>query len=159
MVELSATEWAVLIPGLVVVVAVSLRLSTIDWREHRLPDRLTRPLTVFVAMWVIVLGLVAGDVMQGVQALGWGAAAFAVFLAFSFAGLGGGDVKFSAPLGATLGWFGWDSISTALVGLVVSAGVVGIIIMIQGKGRKHRVAYGPYMAFGLLCGIAQGLIA
>lgn len=159
MIDLSTGEWAVLIPGLVVVVSVSLWLSVIDWREHRLPDRLTLPLTGFVAAWVIVLGLVAGDVIQGVQALGWGAAAFAVFLVLSFAGMGGGDVKFSAPLGATLGWFGWDSISAGLLGLVLSAGLVGVIVMLQGKGKKHRVAYGPYMAFGLLCGLARGLIA
>ena len=159
MIDLPTEEWAVLLPGLAVVVAVSLWLAVIDWREHLLPDRLTRPLTIFVAVWVIVLGLVAGDVMQGVQALGWGVATFVVFLALSFAGLGGGDVKFSAPLGATLGWFGSDSISTALLGLAVSAGVAAIVVMLQGKGRKHKVAYGPYMAFGLVCGIAQGLIA
>lgn len=158
MISLTAGEWAVLIPGLAVVVAVSARLSVIDWREHRLPDRLTLPLGAFVAAWVLVLGVVHGDVMRGFTAIGWGMAAFAAFLLLSFAGMGGGDVKFSAPLGGTLGWFGWSSLSAGLFGLVISAGLVGVVVMAQGKGRKHKVAYGPFMAFGLVCGIARGLI-
>lgn len=156
-ITLTAGEWAALVPGLAVVVAVSAWLAWIDWREHLLPDRLTRPLTVFVAVWVLVLGFVHDDIERGVTALGWGLTAFVIFFWLSFAGMGGGDVKFAPPLGATLGWFGASSIWAGVVGLIVSGGVVGIIVMLQRKGSTYRVAYGPYMTFGLICGIAQGL--
>ena len=147
-----------LIVGLAIVVGVSVWLGVIDWREHLLPDRLTRPLTAFVIVWLLVLGVVTNDVLRSVQALGWGLGAFVVFLALSLAGMGGGDVKFAAPLGATLGWFGWNSISAAIFGLAISAMAVVVVALAQGKGTKHRVAFGPAMVVGLLCGIVVGLV-
>jgi len=158
MIDLTGAEWAVLVPGLLVVIAVSIRLAMIDWREHLLPDRLTRPLTAFVAAWVLVLGIVHGEIERGVTAIGWGVGAFALFFVLSFAGMGGGDIKFAPPLGATLGWFGASSVWAGVTGLIVSGGLVGLIVLVQGKGSEHRVAYGPYMAFGLICGIVRGLI-
>ena len=159
MADFSTAVWSVTIPGVVIIVAVALWLSIIDWREHRLPNRIVGPLAGGVALWVLLLGFVASDLGRGVTAIGWGMGASAAFFVLNLvAGLGMGDVKFAFPVGATLGWFGADSVEIGFYAMVVSAGVVGLAALVQGKGRDHRVAFGPYMAFGLLCGIARGVI-
>jgi len=159
MVDLSAIEWSVLVPGLLAVLAVSAWLSVIDWQTHRLPNKIVGPLAAGVAVWIVVLGIATSDLERSLTAIGWGFAGFGVFLALHFvAGLGMGDVKYAWPVCATLGWFGWSSLLVAFYGLAISGAVVGVIVQLQGKGKKHRVAYGPYMALGLLCGIAKGLL-
>jgi len=148
-----------LVPGLIAIVAVSAWLSVIDIREHLLPNRLVGPLAGGVAIWVVVMGLADGDIGRSVAALGWGFAASAVFFVFHLtAGLGMGDVKYAWPVGATLGWFGWGSIKVALVGLAIGGLLVALPGLVQRKGLGHRVAYGPAMAFAMVCGIANGLL-
>ena len=157
--DFSGAEWSVLLPGLAIVVAVSIWLSIIDWREHRLPNNIVGPLAAGVVVWLVVLGVVADDGARLLNAVGFGLAAFAVFFVLNLvAGVGMGDVKYSFPVAATVGWFGWGSLRLGLLAMIVSAGVVAILAIVSGRGRDHRVAFGPYMAFGLVCGIAHGLI-
>ena len=154
------TNWWILVPGLVAIVAVSGWLSLIDWREHRLPNRIVGPLAAGVAAWLLVLGVATSQFDRVVAALGWGFAGFGVFFVLHLvAGLGMGDVKYAWPVCATLGWFGWTSLRVALFTLVISGGIAGAVAQLRGKGRAHRHAYGPFMAFGLICGIAQGLLS
>lgn len=149
---------ALLAAGLVVIVLVSGWLSLIDIREHRLPNRIVGPLAAGVTIWLLLLGIVNGELDRTVSALGWGLAGFAVFLVLNLtAGLGMGDVKYAMPVCATLGWFGWDSLRYAIFGLAISGAVAALISMSQGNGKNHRLAYGPFMAFGLVCGIVRGL--
>jgi len=144
--------------GLVGIVLVSGWLSLIDIREHRLPNRIVGPLAAGVTGWLVMLGIVNGELDRTVSALGWGLAGFGVFLALNLtAGLGMGDVKYAMPVCATLGWFGWDSLRYAIFGLALSGAVAGLVAISQGKGQQHRIAYGPFMAFGLVCGIVRGV--
>lgn len=145
--------------GLVAVLAVSAWLSVIDLREHRLPNRIVGPLAGAVAVWLVALGVVTGDLGRTAAALGWGCAAFGVFLLLNLTvGLGMGDVKYAWPVAATLGWFGWPALKVGIYGLIVSGGIVAVVLLARGRSKDTRVAYGPYMAFGLLCGLAQALI-
>lgn len=153
------SNWWILAPGLVAILGVSIWLSVIDWREHRLPNRIVGPLAAGVALWLVVLGAAAGEFDRLAAAFGWGFAGFFVFFALHLAaGLGMGDVKYAWPVCATLGWFGWTSLRVALIALVLSGGVAGGLAQLRGKGHTHRHAYGPFMAFGLLCGITRGLL-
>lgn len=145
--------------GIVAVLAVSAWLSVIDLREHRLPNRIVGPLAGAVAVWLVALGVVAGDLGRTAAALGWGCAAFGVFLLLNLtAGIGMGDVKYAWPVAATLGWFGWEALRVGLYGLILSGGLVALVVFIRGKDKDTRIAYGPYMAFGLVCGLAQALV-
>lgn len=147
-----------LVPGLVAVFAVSGWLSVIDIREHRLPNRIVGPLAAGVTVWLLALGALAGELDRTLSALGWGLAGFSAFLVLHLvAGLGMGDVKYAFPVCATLGWFGWQSLRFAIFGLAASGIVAGGLAIAQGKGAKHRIAYGPFMAFGLVCGVSRGL--
>lgn len=153
-------DWWLLAPGLIAVVVVSAWLAVIDWREHRLPNAIVGPLAGGVVVWLAILGTGTGQYSRVLEAIGWGFAGFGIFFVLHLAaGLGMGDVKYAWPVCATLGWFGWTSLRAALITLVVSGGVAGAIALARGNGANHRHAYGPFMALGLVGGIAQGVLA
>lgn len=136
------------------VVVTSLKLALIDFREHRLPNRIVAMLTVWVIAWLLIAGFAASDLRRATTALAIGFACSAVFLLLNlFAGLGMGDVKFAGPLGATLGWFGWDTVQVGVFALAVSGGLAGLFLLLSGDRRNQRIAYGPFMTVGLLAGL------
>lgn len=124
--------------------AALLTLALIDWDTTLLPDDITLPL-----LWA---GLIAAALRWTDVPLAdavWGAAAgylslWLVFWAFKLAtgkdGMGYGDFKLFAALGA---WFGWQ----ALVPLILAASVIGAIIGIVMKFRSQLRA-GGYIPFG-----------
>lgn len=61
-------------------------------------------------------------------------------------GMGGGDIKLLAWVGAVLGW---KAIPFVIIASSVVGSVVGISIMIvQKKGLKTVIPFGPYLALG-----------
>lgn len=63
-------------------------------------------------------------------------------------GLGGGDVKLAAMLGA---FFGWKGIIFILFLSSVIGSLIGIIyIVILKKGMKYALPYGPFLALGAI---------
>ena len=125
-------------------------LTLIDWDTTLLPDDITLPL-----LWV---GLIASTMdWTGVplsSAL-WGAVAgylslWLVFWGFKLAtgkeGMGYGDFKLFAALGA---WFGWQ----ALVPIILMASVIGALVGIGMKMNSSLreggvVPFGPFLAMG-----------
>jgi len=123
-------------------------LTMIDIDHHLLPDSITLPL-----MW---LGLVINTSMQiftdGESALygavfGYGVL-WSVYWLFKLLtgkeGMGFGDFKLLAALGA---WMGWQMlpliiILSSFVGAVI--GIAGIIIM--GRDKNVPIPFGPYLA-------------
>ena len=144
--------WPQFVTG-VVLVACLIALATIDLRDGLLPDAITLPL-----LW---LGLIANSLTTFTDAQSAIIGAVAGYLSFfvldrSYAavrkqqGLGGGDVKLLAALGA---WFGWQ----ALPGIVLLASVSGLAaslaMIAAGRWRRAtRIPFGPYLALaGWLC--------
>jgi leader peptidase (prepilin peptidase)/N-methyltransferase len=128
--------------------AALLSLALIDWDTTFLPDDITLPL-----LW---LGLIASamhwNALPLTDAL-WGAVAgylslWAIYWGFKLItgkeGMGYGDFKLFAALGA---WFGW----TALVPMILMASVLGAAIGLALKfSSKLRdggyVPFGPFLA-------------
>lgn len=112
----------------------------IDLDEGIIPDVITIP--------GVVLGLVVSFVTIGFFPALWGALAFGgvLFLAavVSNGGMGGGDIKLAAVIGAFTGLPG------AAVTLLLSSfmgAVFGITLMLMGRaGRKTPVKFGPFLA-------------
>ena len=62
--------------------------------------------------------------------------------------MGGGDIKMMAMVGGLMGWK--SVLLTIFIGSLTGA-VFGITLMItQGKGRKTKIPFGPFLAFGTL---------
>ena len=131
-------------------IVVLLYLSYIDLRSFRLPDVITLPL--------IVLGLCFNGLsalrfvniesaLWGVL-LGYGVLWLLNFL-YRFAkkqdGIGMGDAKLLAALGAWLGW----AVLPSLLLIASLAGIVGGLIYLQWNRQNARNAFpfGPFLAF------------
>ena len=70
---------------------------------------------------------------------------FAIILA-SGGGMGGGDMKLAAMLGAFLGW---QLTLVAIFVAVVAGGGVALAVLGAGrKGRKDPIPFGPFLAVG-----------
>lgn len=141
--------------------AILLTLALIDWDTTLLPDDLTLPL-----LW---LGLLAAAMQWTPISLltsFWGAVAgylslWSVFWAFKLAtgkdGMGYGDFKLFAALGA---WFGWP----ALIPMILIASVIGAIVGIAmkfstGLREGGYVPFGPFLAGAGLTALFFGPIA
>ena len=128
--------------------AVILALAMIDWDTTFLPDDMTLPL-----LWA---GLIVAALKWSPVALEdavWGATGgylslWLVYWAFKLLtgkeGMGYGDFKLFAALGA---WFGWQ----ALVPIILMASVIGAIIGIAMKFASNLreggyVPFGPFLA-------------
>jgi len=64
-------------------------------------------------------------------------------------GLGGGDVKLLAMIGAFLGW---QSILFVIFASSLSGSLVGVWVMVKhGKGMQAKIPYGPFLALAAFC--------
>jgi leader peptidase (prepilin peptidase)/N-methyltransferase len=69
-------------------------------------------------------------------------------------GMGGGDIKLIAMIGAFLGWK--MMFLTIMLG-AFSGSIVGISLMVFfGKGRRYAVPFGPFLALGAMVSLFWG---
>ena len=128
-------------------VAVLVALAAIDWDTTVLPDALTLPL-----LWGGLLASALGWTLPLTAAL-WGAVAgylslWSVYWLFKLTtgkeGMGFGDFKLLAALGA---WLGWPMILPIVLGASVIGAAVGIVMKLTGALREGRyVPFGPFLA-------------
>jgi leader peptidase (prepilin peptidase)/N-methyltransferase len=127
-----------------------LAAAVIDLRTTLLPDDITLPL-----LWLGLLASVAGfgfatpvDAIIG-AALGYGLL-WGLYHAFRLLtgkeGMGYGDFKLLAALGA---WTGWQGLPvTILLSSAVGAGIGIGLIALQGRDRAAPIPFGPFLAAG-----------
>jgi leader peptidase (prepilin peptidase) / N-methyltransferase len=140
--------------------AVLLALALIDWDTTVLPDVLTLPL-LWAGLVAAALGWLPGLTL--LQSL-WGAVAgymslFVVYWFFKLAtgkeGMGFGDFKLLAALGA---WLGWQAVLPIVLMASVLGAVVGLAMKAMGALREGRfVPFGPFLAGGGLVVLLVGL--
>lgn len=127
--------------------ATLVALTGIDIDTQLLPDQLTLPL-----LWLGLL-LNVGALFTPLRDAVIGAACgylalWSIYWLFKLAtgreGMGYGDFKLLAALGA---WFGWMALPALLLLSSVVGAVLGIAtLLIQRKGRHTALAFGPYLA-------------
>lgn len=133
--------------GALILIAALLALTAIDFDTQLLPDDITLPL-----LW-IGLALNAFNVYTDLKSAVIGAMAgylslWSVYWLFKLftgkEGMGYGDFKLLAALGA---WLGWQMLPlTILLSSLVGA-VVGIALMVFARhGRNVPIPFGPYLA-------------
>jgi leader peptidase (prepilin peptidase)/N-methyltransferase len=140
--------------------AVGLALALIDIDVQRLPDALTLPSYVVMAILLGAAAVTEGHGDQAVRTVLAGLAVFAFYFALWFvypSGMGFGDVKLSGLLGGYLGWLSWKAVVVGVFSGFLYGGVFGIgVVLFAGGGRKTRVPFGPFMLLGALTGILVG---
>ncbi|MDT8989532.1 A24 family peptidase [Curvibacter sp. APW13] len=128
--------------------AALLTLALIDWDTTLLPDDITLPLVwagLLAAQWGLS-GLSLSNAL-------WGAVAgylslWSVYWLFKLAtgkeGMGYGDFKLFAALGA---WFGWEALIPMILMASVIGALVGIAMKINSQLREGGyVPFGPFLA-------------
>ena len=76
------------------------------------------------------------------------AIAFGYYLLTKRDGMGGGDIKLLAMIGAFLGW---QSLLYVVFASSLTGSIIGIAAMfIQGKGGRTRIPFGPFLALSAM---------
>ncbi len=107
------------LPGILLGVCSSFILPSLSWLDS------------------LVGVLVGGGILYLVT---WG-----YYLITKRVGMGGGDIKLLAMIGAFLGW---QAIPFVIFISALTGSVIGILfILIKGKGRNYQIPFGPFLAF------------
>ena len=139
-----------------------LALSLIDLDTQLLPDSLTQPLLwlglivnscqIFTTLPEALTGAVAGYLC--LWSVYWG-----FRLLTGREGMGHGDFKLLALLGA---WLGWQALPAILFAASLAGAIVGIaLILFTGRGRHEPLPFGPFLAGagGIMLLWGDGLLA
>lgn len=143
--------------------AALVALAAIDADTRLLPDAITQPL-----VWCGLLAASLGLLEVGLNEALWGAAAgylffWSVYWVFKGLtgkdGMGQGDFKLMAALGA---WLGWPALLSLVLIASITGALSGLYLKLRGQLTENgELAFGPYlvvaglwvMAFGPLPGL------
>lgn len=137
--------------------ATLVALSFIDLDTQLLPDNLTLPLA-----WVGLLANLNGMFCTLEEAVIGGVAGYlalwSVYHLFKWLtgkeGMGFGDFKLLASLGA---WLGWKMLLPIILAASFAGAIIGIaMIVFAGRDRAQPMPFGPWLAFGGLISVFWG---
>jgi leader peptidase (prepilin peptidase)/N-methyltransferase len=132
-------------------------ITFIDLKHQIIPDVISLPgigiglLTSFLVPSISVVDSLLGILLGGGSLL---IVSLTYYLLTKREGMGFGDVKLLAMIGAFLGWKG------ALIGLITGACVgtlIGLLVMIREKrDSKYPIPFGPFLSIGAISFIFFG---
>jgi leader peptidase (prepilin peptidase) / N-methyltransferase len=148
---------------------VAVRLTVIDVRHHRLPDRIVFP--SYAVAGALLLGAVAihyvagapaaaavpdGDAgllgVPGLRVIAGGAALWLFYFllrALYPPGMGFGDVKLAGVLGMYLGFLGWPHVLAGTFAAFLLGGLWSVGLLLSRRGTlKSSIPFGPFMLAG-----------
>ena len=128
----------------VVLLPALIAITAIDLQHQLVPDAITLP-GILVGL---LLNLATARIswVESVIGILLGGGLFLVIILASRGGMGGGDMKLGALLGAFLGW---KALLFGLFVAIVLGGVIGAVLLATGlRGRKDPIPFGPFLAAG-----------
>ncbi|MEJ2516406.1 MAG: A24 family peptidase [Gammaproteobacteria bacterium] len=139
-----------ILTGVLFAITALVALAFIDIDEQLLPDSLTLPLlwagllynlfageAAFATLEDAVIGAAAGYLSLGLVYQGFR-------LATGKEGMGFGDFKLLAALGA---WLGWQMLPLVILLSAVVGALIGIAMIVAlGRDRQIPIPFGPYLA-------------
>lgn len=140
-----------------VFIAVLLVITYIDIDHRIIPDILSLPgIPIFFLGSFILVDVTWVDALIGILVGGGSlfAVAWGYYLLTRKEGMGGGDIKLLAMIGALIGWKGvlFTIFASSAIGTIA-----GIITMLYTKkGLKLAVPFGPFLAIGAIIYIFFG---
>ena len=139
--------------------AITIALALIDLDTYRLPNAIVLPSYLVGAILLTAAAALTGD-WGALASAGIGLAVMGVIYLIPALirpdAIGGGDIKLAGVLGMFLGWLGFASLGVGIVAGFILGGVYGVTLIVSGRGRSARVAFGPWMLAGAWVGIVAG---
>ncbi|QGZ62398.1 prepilin peptidase [Paraburkholderia acidisoli] len=137
--------------------AVLIAASAIDLEHQMLYDELTQPL-LWAGLIVNFAGTFTGLHEAVIGAIAGYLALWCVYWLFrllrGIEGMGHGDFKLLAALGA---WLGWSALPQIVVIAAVAGAIVGVAATLSGRMRfEEPLPFGPYLAVGALVTLFAG---
>jgi leader peptidase (prepilin peptidase)/N-methyltransferase len=140
-----------------VFVLALITLTFIDFDAQLLPDDITLPL-----LWLGLLFNLNGGFTDIQSAIIGAVAGYLILWGFYWLfklitgkeGMGYGDFKMLAAIGA---WFGWAMLPAVILVSSISGSIIGIALMVFAKkGRNNAIPFGPYLALGGIVALFWG---
>lgn len=147
--------WTTLFAWLFVFALIA--LTFIDFDTQLLPDDITLPL-LWLGLLVNLNGGFTDLPSAVIGAMAGYLVLWTVFWLFKLVtgkeGMGYGDFKLLAAIGA---WFGWQILPAVILLSSISGAVIGIgLILFKGKGRNTAIPFGPFLAIGGIAALFYG---
>lgn len=146
----------ILIPYLLLASAM-VAVFFIDLEHQIIPDSITIP---GMAAGLAFSALLPHSLVEGLTGLFAGGLFFFLAAAASHVllkkeGMGGGDIKMAAMMGAFLGW---KVLMVAIFISLMTGSAVAVILLATGKrGRKDAIPFGPFLALGTIAASLWGI--
>lgn len=145
----------VILLGLGVLIFLSVR----DISQRLIPNNVVIPSTI---IFVILLAFLGKFVGQGPN---FSRSTFGLVLTFLFflslyaispKGIGMGDVKLSALVGAALSWHSYNALFIGLIAMFSISGVYSLGLVVKNPSMIHgSIPFAPFMTLGYIVGIAM----
>ncbi|MEK6599861.1 MAG: prepilin peptidase [Deltaproteobacteria bacterium] len=144
------------LPAYFIFTASLIVITFIDLKYQIIPDIISLP--------GIAVGLLAsyflpvGILNSIIGVLVGGGTLFLIAFGYHFVtgreGMGGGDIKLLAMIGAFLGWKA--VIITLFTGSFIGAAAGSVLMLAKGKDSKYAIPFGPFLAAGALVALFFG---
>jgi leader peptidase (prepilin peptidase) / N-methyltransferase len=132
-------------------------ITFIDFDHQIIPDVISLPgIPVFFLLAVFVMGIGFLDSLLGL--LVGGGSLYVIAVGYELLtkreGMGGGDIKLLAMIGAFLGWK--SLFFVVFMSSILGAAVGIVLILIKGKDMKYAVPFGPFLSIAAVLYLFAG---
>ncbi|MGH2607586.1 MAG: prepilin peptidase [Tepidiformaceae bacterium] len=144
--------WGLELAGAWLLLAVLIVIAVIDLEHQIIPDAISLPaVAAGLALSFVTPSRSWSDALLGIVV--GGSIPFAVIV-LSRGGMGGGDIRLGAVIGAFLGW---KLAALTFFLAVVLGGIVATTLLVAGRrGRKDRIPFGPFLAWSAVMSLFWG---
>ncbi|WP_051298854.1 prepilin peptidase [Arthrobacter castelli] len=133
-------------------IAIAVRLTQLDLREHRLPNRIILPAYAVSSVLLGATSLITGDWWGLLRMFLAGGALWFFYYILRWVyppGMGYGDVKLAGLLGIYMGYLSWGHALLGSASTFVLAGLAAGALILTRKGTAAtRIPFGPFMIVG-----------
>jgi len=124
-------------------------ISAIDIRHRIIPNTIMYPALIAFPVYLVIARLAGAPVDLVRMAIGFAAYGGGLFVVAAISrGMGMGDVKLAALLGAVLGSLGLAYVGVAAGAAILLGGIGAIVALAILRDRKAKIPFGPYLAAG-----------